>query len=554
MEDQEMFVLCRQPEEERNFHERRHGPWQRLLPCRQHHQQLHDFQPHAFWSKPKTGHQNDQRPLGPERQWQAHELRNNIEDNQHIWRGSDSGEPQYLQILQQREDEPQQPFAGLHGEHVHMVVPAWQRLTYREPASYRDEDNEDDNENDSDDEDHGDKYDYSRTINDEDTRDAMNVALAEDEEAFGHERHKRKCFEVEAAVNAASDSDEEVFFPSCKRQRITLEAVEQLFASFSISKSNTTLRPSAAHPNVFSRKILMDSNKTHVDASCDENIPESTSTSDPVTKPINIDNKKPSTLEQENKHFSNNITKDVSQGVTATKFPDEAGTDYGNGAEVDRSHVDDPKEGNLADPSEVPNNNDQRKDNISTEIAKRKITMNSEEASHYNQANCNDQEKNRLCNSEVDGYKSAPDVNCTYVSGLLIEENRKECTSNSTSEGSDHKIVAEKLKTAEKLPEKIKNSNTRTRSVSDAEAAKRVIVESCDAANIISSGQLKTSHWDTNNTDAVNNNSKRCADEEINSGGATVQGHALKRVRKLKSGLRLCSNITCYIEQVLYNC
>ena len=27
-----------------------------------------------------------------------------------------------------------------------------------------------------------------------------------------------------------------------------------------------------------------------------------------------------------------------------------------------------------------------------------------------------------------------------------------------------------------------------------------------------------------------------------------------KRVRKLKRGLKLCSNITCYIEQVLYNC
>lgn len=53
---------------------------------------------------------------------------------------------------------------------------------------------------------------------------------------------------------------------------------------------------------------------------------------------------------------------------------------------------------------------------------------------------------------------------------------------------------------------------------------------------------------------------KRSAEEEeeetrgVQHNSEDVVQHTSKRVRKLKRGLRLCSNITCYIEQVLYNC
>lgn len=50
------------------------------------------------------------------------------------------------------------------------------------------------------------------------------------------------------------------------------------------------------------------------------------------------------------------------------------------------------------------------------------------------------------------------------------------------------------------------------------------------------------------------NSSKRGVDDTTATDDSTEGHQTNKRVRKLKRGLKLCSNITCYIEQVLYNC
>ena len=60
----------------------------------------------------------------------------------------------------------------------------------------------------------------------------------------------------------------------------------------------------------------------------------------------------------------------------------------------------------------------------------------------------------------------------------------------------------------------------------------------------------------TEDEGAERGSSKRGVHEsgEVEGDAASGDQHATKRIRKLKRGLRLCSNITCYIEQVLYNC
>lgn len=57
----------------------------------------------------------------------------------------------------------------------------------------------------------------------------------------------------------------------------------------------------------------------------------------------------------------------------------------------------------------------------------------------------------------------------------------------------------------------------------------------------------------TTSEDALRNNKRQADTRESDTEDKEKTGSKVKRTRRLRRGLRLCTNITCYIEQILYN-
>nr|XP_045622596.1 uncharacterized protein LOC123773137 isoform X2 [Procambarus clarkii] len=112
----------------------------------------------------------------------------------------------------------------------------------------------------------------------------------------------------------------------------------------------------------------------------------------------------------------------------------------------------------------------------------------------------------------------------------------------------------------EDIPNMNKNSSeikqvkcdTITRDSSEAPEWKRQKIEDTSPVHEENDENLQKKH-STNSEEPIKTN-KRQADVN-NSDTEENEEHAskVKRTRRLRRGLRLCTNITCYIEQVLYN-
>lgn len=58
---------------------------------------------------------------------------------------------------------------------------------------------------------------------------------------------------------------------------------------------------------------------------------------------------------------------------------------------------------------------------------------------------------------------------------------------------------------------------------------------------------------DATSNEAVKANKRQAEVNDSDTEGTGENSNKVKRTRRLRRGLRLCTNITCYIEQVLYN-
>lgn len=58
---------------------------------------------------------------------------------------------------------------------------------------------------------------------------------------------------------------------------------------------------------------------------------------------------------------------------------------------------------------------------------------------------------------------------------------------------------------------------------------------------------------DATSNEAVKANKRQVEVNDSDTEGTGENSNKVKRTRRLRRGLRLCTNITCYIEQVLYN-
>lgn len=65
--------------------------------------------------------------------------------------------------------------------------------------------------------------------------------------------------------------------------------------------------------------------------------------------------------------------------------------------------------------------------------------------------------------------------------------------------------------------------------------------------------QPKTNNKTRSNGDIVKSNKRQVDLSDSDAEGNNEHLSKVKRTRRLRRGLRLCTNITCYIEQVLYN-